>query len=122
MTSDEAKDMAADSHLWRLNNEPEERLPRVECAWCFELLRDGPEPISHGICCDCNVKHFGGITTPNGHEWETINEEYERESIPVSFNPFTSGIGWRERLYCRKQLRCVHCGAMKLGEWEVVRE
>lgn len=32
--------------------------PRVECAWCGVLLREGDEPVSHGICSPCREKHF----------------------------------------------------------------
>lgn len=28
-------------------------LPKSICAWCKTLLRDGPEPISHGMCEAC---------------------------------------------------------------------
>lgn len=27
--------------------------PRVECAWCHKVKREGPEPTSHGICFSC---------------------------------------------------------------------
>ena len=26
---------------------------RVDCAWCNRVLRDGREPVSHGICPEC---------------------------------------------------------------------
>jgi hypothetical protein len=26
---------------------------RLVCAWCGEILREGVEPISHGICPTC---------------------------------------------------------------------
>lgn len=29
---------------------------RRVCAWCNRVLRDGPEPTSHGICAACNEK------------------------------------------------------------------
>ena len=31
---------------------------RVECAWCRRVLRDGPEPVSHGICPECRDKIY----------------------------------------------------------------
>lgn len=37
-------------------------LPRLICAWCDRVLREGSEPASHGICEDCLVqfaKHVG---------------------------------------------------------------
>jgi len=29
---------------------------RVICAWCGKLIREGDEPISHGICEECYQK------------------------------------------------------------------
>jgi hypothetical protein len=30
---------------------------RVVCAWCQVLMKDGPpEPVSHGICPECEKK------------------------------------------------------------------
>lgn len=31
---------------------------RVECAWCCAVLREGTEPVSHGICQPCRAQHF----------------------------------------------------------------
>jgi hypothetical protein len=33
-------------------------LPRVVCAWCNGVLRDGAEPVSHGICELCAAVFF----------------------------------------------------------------
>ena len=27
---------------------------KVVCSWCVRLIRDGAEPVSHGICPDCS--------------------------------------------------------------------
>lgn len=29
---------------------------RLVCAWCSDLLRNGPEPTSHGMCASCRAK------------------------------------------------------------------
>lgn len=26
---------------------------RVVCAWCRETIKEGSEPVSHGICASC---------------------------------------------------------------------
>ena len=31
---------------------------RLECAWCHATLREGTEPVSHGICQPCAAMHF----------------------------------------------------------------
>jgi hypothetical protein len=42
--------------------EPVNPFPRQDfqmktiCSWCGRVLREGPLPISHGICDDCAVK------------------------------------------------------------------
>lgn len=28
-------------------------MPAVVCAWCSRTVREGAEPVSHGICEDC---------------------------------------------------------------------
>lgn len=28
------------------------------CAWCKKVLREGSEVVSHGICVECEAKHF----------------------------------------------------------------
>ena len=33
-----------------------ERGNRVVCAWCFKIVSDGPEPITHTICSQCSAK------------------------------------------------------------------
>lgn len=33
---------------------------KVVCAWCGKLLKDGKEPISHGICEPCAKKVLDG--------------------------------------------------------------
>ncbi len=35
-------------------------LPKVLCAWCGGLMRDGCLPISHGLCADCAVRFEEG--------------------------------------------------------------
>lgn len=29
---------------------------RTVCAWCQKVMREGPEPTSHGICKVCEAK------------------------------------------------------------------
>ena len=36
--------------------------PGTVCSWCGLLLRDGPSPLSHGMCEACQV----GLWTPTG--------------------------------------------------------
>lgn len=33
---------------------------KLVCAWCSALIRDGVEPISHGICKPCAATAFPG--------------------------------------------------------------
>lgn len=33
-----------------------EKKNKVVCAWCGAVLKDGEEPISHGICELCSEK------------------------------------------------------------------
>jgi hypothetical protein len=33
-------------------------LPRKVCGWCQKVLREGPEPASHGICEACLQANF----------------------------------------------------------------
>jgi len=33
---------------------------KVECSWCRVVMRDGVEPVSHGICEDCVEKFERG--------------------------------------------------------------
>lgn len=35
---------------------------RLECAWCGSVLREGAEPVSHGICGPCRKAHFPDAT------------------------------------------------------------
>jgi hypothetical protein len=37
--------------------------PRTVCAWCGKVIRDGEHDAytSHGICPDCEAKHFPDI-------------------------------------------------------------
>jgi len=32
---------------------------KIICAWCGKTLEDGPPPISHGICDECEVEVLG---------------------------------------------------------------
>jgi hypothetical protein len=36
------------------------------CAWCKATMKEGDEPVSHGICCKCTKDCFG---KGNGHSW-----------------------------------------------------
>lgn len=29
---------------------------KVICAWCLAILKDGPLPISHGLCSACSAR------------------------------------------------------------------
>ena len=29
---------------------------RIVCAWCSKVMREGPPPISHGMCEACELK------------------------------------------------------------------
>ena len=31
-------------------------LPRRVCAWCGKILAEGSEPVTHGICPECEAK------------------------------------------------------------------
>lgn len=31
---------------------------KIVCAWCNALIQEGDEPISHGMCPQCFVKHI----------------------------------------------------------------
>ena len=31
---------------------------KTVCAWCGLVLKDGTEPVSHGICVKCNAMFF----------------------------------------------------------------
>lgn len=37
---------------------------RVECAWCKQELRPGPEPASHSICDACKQKVEADLPCP----------------------------------------------------------
>jgi hypothetical protein len=39
-------------------------LPRLICGWCQRVLREGSEPVSHGICEACRDVHFPKKPTP----------------------------------------------------------
>lgn len=45
-----------------------EPLPREACAWCGRVLREGPEPTSHGICPDCLARLEDSVKRPNVSE------------------------------------------------------
>jgi hypothetical protein len=33
---------------------PDEKIRlRLTCAWCGEVIEDGPGPVSHGMCANC---------------------------------------------------------------------
>lgn len=34
---------------------------RVECAWCGEIMREGVDPVSHGICDPCKETLIGSL-------------------------------------------------------------
>lgn len=40
------------------------QLPRLICGWCHTTLRDGVEPVSHGICAGCASKLRDEETRP----------------------------------------------------------
>ena len=35
---------------------------KTVCAWCQKVLKEGPEPTSHGICQPCTEKFFPDFT------------------------------------------------------------
>lgn len=39
-------------------------LPREACAWCGRVLREGPEPTSHGICAECMARLESSLKRP----------------------------------------------------------
>lgn len=45
---------------------PVNPLPRLICAWCQKVLRDGPVPASHGCCHDCAARI---VTAPMGRAY-----------------------------------------------------
>lgn len=34
------------------------------CSWCSKIIREGDEPVSHGMCEDCAVKVFKELYSP----------------------------------------------------------
>ncbi len=47
------------------NDNPDpEPLPREACAWCGRVLREGPEPTSHGICPECLARLQDSLNRP----------------------------------------------------------
>lgn len=32
--------------------------PKVVCAWCHDVISDGGELVSHGLCLPCSVELF----------------------------------------------------------------
>ena len=51
---------------------------RVQCSWCKKILRDGCEPISHGICPEC-LKDFFQKGVKNGIRADIILQIYLSE-------------------------------------------
>lgn len=41
---------------YECEEEPDEDVPRVECAWCGRILSEGVLPVSHGICGPCAAR------------------------------------------------------------------
>ena len=48
---------------------PKEKAIKKICAWCNEVMQDGTEPASHGICAQCGKK---------------VMESYEKSSLRAS--------------------------------------
>jgi len=86
---------------------------RLECAWCKIVLRDGPAPVSHGICCPCSAKHFG--KDPDD-DWELLDREHEEDEYPVSMNAFTDAITYRRSMSHLDTMRCQRCGLIEHRE------
>jgi hypothetical protein len=42
----------------------EHTLPRKICGWCQKVLREGPDPASHGICPACLEQNFSKKPKP----------------------------------------------------------
>lgn len=41
---------------------------KTVCAWCRVVMKDGTEPVSHGICAACEAKYFPASFWPGvGH-------------------------------------------------------
>lgn len=45
----------------RVNRVFEANRLTVICAWCQKTLSQGGPIVSHGICDQCNSKHFAGL-------------------------------------------------------------
>lgn len=45
----------AERRKGRLSRNPD---VRVVCSWCSVVIREGSEPVSHGLCPSCLAKHF----------------------------------------------------------------
>ncbi len=55
--------------------------PRTVCAWCGLVLREGPEPTSHGICDTHNVP-AGTVSCRERFEAEA--EDFARDNRPLA--------------------------------------
>ncbi len=42
-------------------NGEESMPPGVTCAWCGEIIKDGPGPVSHGMCPGCGTKFLAAM-------------------------------------------------------------
>jgi len=53
------------------------KVMKVICAWCGLLIRDGREPVSHGICDRCKARELGRlkVTETDRAYWEPVESD-----------------------------------------------
>ena len=63
------------------------KTPKKVCAWCRRVMRDGEEPITHGICPECATREMRiflmgkEVQGKRGPESSTMNGQKHNDGL-----------------------------------------